>query len=218
MSNDERDARPEHEQSQSGESDRRYAEKIGEHESWPIGDTNEGTGTLRPDDDIGTGGTADVAGARDFGDTSSIRTGNIGVGGILGTQLGDIGSMTGAAGPSQEERGGLDSLSQQPVSASADDSPGSRTVLDRAEDRVDTSAGGALNLAAVDAAGLDRVTADEAHMTGTDDLGAAAGQDLGAGLGGTRGSGSQNPRGEITGVGGTRGSGAGTGHLEDTPS
>ena len=64
---------------------------------------------------------------------------------------------------------------------------------------VDSSPGGGLNNAAVEAAAL----ADDEH------------EDLGSPLGETRGGDSrQNPRGQITGVGGTRGSGAGTGHIE----
>jgi hypothetical protein len=196
------------------ERDRKYAEEIGKRSRWPIGDTNEGTGTLEPSDDIGTGGTADVAGARDSGDTSSIRTGNIGVGGVIGTRLGDVGPATGAGGLSQQERGGLDALAEERSSADLESgSPVERGPLDRAEERVDTSAAGSLNSAAVQAAGLVGHSEDE--LPGTDDLGAAGGKDLGAGLGRTRGKARQNPRGQITGVGGTRGSGAGTGHLDD---
>ena len=136
------------------EQDKRYAEQLGKRSRWPIGDTNVGTGTLKPTDDIGTGGPADEV-------------------------------------------------------------PVERGSVDRAEERVDTSAGGGLNQAATQAAGLPGDAAR--HLPGTGDLGAAAGDDLGAGLGKTRGTGRQHPRGQVTGSGGTRGSGAGTGHLEDTP-
>ena len=199
------------------EQDQRYAEQVGERSRWPIGDTNAGTGTLEPSDDVGTGGPADVAGPRDYGDTSSIRTGNVGVGGVLGTRLGDVGPSTGAGGLSQQERGGMDALAGRAASTPADAAPVERGALDRAEDRVDTSAGGGLNEAAVQAAGLAGSTGDGTQeLPGTEDLGAAGGRDLGAGLGRTRGTGPQNPRGQVTGSGGTRGSGAGTGHLEDT--
>ena len=91
-----------------------------------------------------------------------------------------------------------------------------REAVDRAEERVDASAGGGLNTAAAEAAGLARTAQAGAQQPGTDDIGAAAGDDLGAGLGKTRGSGPKHPRGQVTGVGGTRGSGAGTGPIEDT--
>jgi hypothetical protein len=117
---------------------------------------------------------------------------------------------------SQEERGGLDALAERRSSSSIENAPVDRAALDRAEAHVDTSSGGGLNIAAVEAAGLNRAESGGANMPGTDDIGAAAGRDVGAGLGGTRGGGPQNPRGQISGVGGTRGSGAGTGHQEDT--
>jgi hypothetical protein len=158
------------------ERDRKYAQEIGKRSRWPIGDTNEGTGTLEPS--------------------------------------GDVGPATGAGGLSQQERGGLDALAEERSSADLESgSPVERGPLDRAEERVDTSAAGSLNSAAVQAAGLVGHSEDE--LPGTDDLGAAGGKDLGAGLGRTRGKARQNPRGQITGVGGTRGSGAGTGHLDD---
>ena len=86
------------------------------------------------------------------------------------------------------------------------------------EERVDASAGGGLNNAAVQAAGLPG-TEDpgEQNLPATDDLGAAVKKDVGAGLGATRGTSRQNPRGQITGVGGTRGTGAGSGQSQDTP-
>jgi hypothetical protein len=197
--------------------DARYAQQIAEHSHWPIGDTMSGTGTLRPTDDVGSGGTADVAGPRDFGDTSSIRTGHIGIGGIPGGRLGDTGPQTGAAGPSPAERGGLDALAEQSSSADLERTPADSTRRERAEGRVDLEAGGGLNAAAVQASGMTATDAAGERAQGTDDLGAAAGPDLGAGLGQTRGQARQNPRGQITGAGGTRGSGAGTGHLEDSP-
>ena len=88
-----------------------------------------------------------------------------------------------------------------------------RGSVERGRERVDASAGGGLNRAAIEAAGLDRAGED---LPGTDDVGAAARRDAGAGLGRTRGARVPKPRGEITGSGGTRGSGAGTGHVEDT--
>jgi len=201
------------------ERDAEYAERLAEHDTGSIGDTPSGTGTLKPTDDIGTGGTADIAGIREYGDTSSIRTGNIGAGDVLGTRLGDLGPTTGATGLTQAERGGLDALDAlqgQSSSAPVERGPVNRSAVDRAEERVDASAGGGLNASAVGAAGLP--LSDDAELPGTSDLGAAGGPDLGAGLGQTRGSAPHNPRGQISGVGGTRGSGAGTGHLEDTRS
>ena len=86
------------------------------------------------------------------------------------------------------------------------------------EERIDASAGGGLNNAAVQAAGLPGTEdAGEQNLPGTDDLGAAAGRDAGDGLGATREDSRQNPRGQITGIGGTRGTGSGTGHIEGTP-
>jgi hypothetical protein len=86
------------------------------------------------------------------------------------------------------------------------------------EERIDASAGGGLNNAAVQAAGVPG-TEDpgEQDLPGTDDLGAAVDKDAGEGLGATRGDSRQNPRGQITGIGGTRGTGSGTGHIEGTP-
>jgi hypothetical protein len=196
------------------EEDARYAERVAEHNAWPIGDTNSGTGTLEPTDDVGTGGQSDIAGARDFGDTSSIRTGHHGVGGTLGTRLGDIGPTTGASGLTQEERGGLDALAGQPAPP-IEHEPLDRARVDRAEANVDADAAGSLNQSAVQAAGFPGQV--QPGTPGTADLGAAAGGDLGSGLGGTRGESRQPTRGEVSGIGGTRGSGGGTGHLEDTP-
>ena len=86
------------------------------------------------------------------------------------------------------------------------------------EERIDASAGGGLNNAAVQAAGLPGTEdTGEQNLPATDDLGAAVDKDVGAGLGATRGTGRQNPRGQITGVGGARGTGAGSGEVEDTP-
>jgi hypothetical protein len=195
--------------------DAEYAERISEHDHSAIGDTPSGTGTLKSTDDIGTGGTADVAGRGDFGGTESIRTGNIARGGVLGSALGDVGPKTGATGMSESENQGFDALAHERSGPDLSEAaPLDRGVLDRAEARVDTSEGGGLNQAAVHAAGLPRTGQEE--LPGTADLGAAGGADLGSGLGKTRGMGADEPRGEITAIGGTRGSGAGTGHREGT--
>ena len=171
------------------EQDARYAEQIAEHDAWPIGDTTTGSGTLKPTDDVGTGGTADVADAGDFGGTASIRGGQRGVAGAL-------------AG--------------EPSGRPTRSGPVDRAAVGRAEDRVETGSGGALNAAAVQAAGGPG-TAGAESPPGTADLGAAAGADLGVGLGGTRGDDRQGePRGQVSGIGATRGSGSGTGHLENS--
>ena len=204
-------------QGQMEPGDARYGEEVAEHDAWPIGDTNTGTGTLRPTDDVGTGGPGDIAGARDFGGTSSIRTGQAGVAGVLGSRLGDVGPATGATGATDAERGGLDALAGEPSTASAEAGPVDRSAMQRAEGRVDTGAGGGLNNAAVEAAAMPGTAGGGGDLPGTADLGAAAGGDLGSGLGQTRGDDREPLPGEVSGIGGTRGSGAGTGHLEDTP-
>jgi hypothetical protein len=125
-----------------------------------------------------------------------------------------LGGATSERRPNQPGRYDVltDDASRLPVGRGEVD----RAAIDRAEERIDMSAGGGLNSAAVQAAGVTRVAAEaEDSPPGTADVGAAAGADLGAGLGGTRGiAGQQRPRGEQTGAGGTRGSGSGTGNTD----
>jgi AcrR family transcriptional regulator len=195
----------------AAERDARYTEQMAERSDWPIGDSDAGSGTPRSSDDIGSSGSAGAAGGRGLGDTSHLHPGQAGAaGGGVGTPRQHGAPRSGAADMPQTERG--DAGADRPASTAAD-----RGAVDRAKRRIDLDAGGGLNNAADQAAGVAGTpAADEPGRPGAADLGAAAGPDLGAGLGATRGSGGQHPRGQITGSGGTRGSGPGTGHLDQT--
>ena len=182
-----------------------------------IGDTPSGTGTLKPTDDVGSGGSADIGGQGDIASTGDIRTGNIGKGGILGTRLGNVGPRTGLDTGATEAMTGAVGAGEPPRGTG-------QIRHDRVEgpDLVDESRAGqgsavGTSKAALGAAGVpSSEQLQESGDTGLGDLGAAAQKDLGAGLGATRGDDRDVERtpGEISGVGGTRGSGKGTGHLE----
>ena len=97
-------------ENQTRESDRQYAEKLAEHDAWPIGDTDQSAGTLQPDDDVDTGvtgGDANLAAALQSsgpgGDQPALR-GTDDLGAALGPDLGPgLGATRGSGG--QHPRG-----------------------------------------------------------------------------------------------------------------
>jgi hypothetical protein len=191
-----------------------------------IGDSPASDGTPQPWEDVGVGGTADFGGPGNLDDTDSMRVGNVGRGGVLGSRTGSIGPGVGLdTGTSEAMRGGGDAIrddtqpggkmpSHPSTSGPADISanlPGERGAIPDV---------GMPGPAATGAAGVEPSDARlGSGDTGTSDLGAAVGKDLGSGLGGTRsspsGTGLDQPRGTVSGAGGTRGGGEGTGHLSD---
>ena len=63
--------------------DNNYAEKLSEHDSWPIGDTDSSAGTLQPTEDVETVGLRDTG-----GNVPTVPTGTTAASADLGSGLG----------------------------------------------------------------------------------------------------------------------------------